>query len=35
MISTKTNEFVNSSGIKPYSVDPKDNLMTFRAQYKF
>jgi hypothetical protein len=34
MISMKTNTY--TTGVKqPFSTDPKDNLLTFRAQYKF
>ena len=35
MISTKTGGLVGSNGQSLVSVDPKDNLLTFRAQYKF
>jgi hypothetical protein len=31
----KTNTFANSNGVKLFDVDPKDNQLTFRAQYKF
>ncbi|MFZ1731804.1 MAG: hypothetical protein WBQ23_16010 [Bacteroidota bacterium] len=34
MNTTKTNEFTSGS-TKPFSADPIDNLLTFRAQYKF
>lgn len=33
-IMTKTNSYT-SDGLQPFSADPKDNLLTFRAQYKF
>ena len=34
IIMRKTNEYT-SGGVKPFETDPKDNLLTFRAQYKF
>jgi hypothetical protein len=34
MNTWKTNEYT-SAGVQPFSTDPVDNLLTFRAQYKF
>jgi hypothetical protein len=34
MITMKTNDFQTGT-TKPFGTDPKDNLLTFRAQYKF
>jgi hypothetical protein len=40
MVMTRTNTFstgtnADGSPIQPFGTDPKDNLLTFRAQYKF
>jgi hypothetical protein len=35
IVTTKTNGYRDSGGARPFASDPKDNLLTLRAQYKF